>query len=503
MPFFKKSSSADAEPSDLDLEVADAFVALGRRDKDAPVPAGLAKETLISMMFRHADMLSGTMQSAESALLYEIASHLAGVGNESLTKGKSSEDLRQTGAVLLTAGRLQLALKVYEQLAQQDPGSHEDHTRLAALYRDANGDEMARDFLQNFFAKNPIEREPAANDKTSKGSILCMTGYDKSTYKIGKRGDGSFKCYRSGGHFMLRYLVDMHDYDVTNYVVARDNLATTQPTGTFDLLLNTIADPDTEHASLLSLEKYVADHPPASLINHPTHVMKTTRDGNYARLNAIDGIRFPRTIRFAAAGSSPENLASAIEAEGFNYPLIIRRTGTHTAVSTELVDHRQALESYIKSSEGDELYVIEFIDSSSDEGHFTKMRLFAIDGQLYPVVHHIDEVWNVHGGNRKTFMASHEWMLEKEQQFMRDPKSVIGNEAYALLQTLPDVIGLDFFGFDFTTLPDGTILIFELNPAMRHSFDHAENFAYLEPHMQAISDAFAAMVDKKIQEARS
>ncbi|MBO6505798.1 MAG: tetratricopeptide repeat protein [Kordiimonadaceae bacterium] len=502
MPFFNKSSKADSEPSDLDREVAEAFVALGRRDKDAPIPAGLAKETLISMMFRHADMLSGTMQSAESAILYEIASHLAGVGNDSLTKGKDAEDLRQTGAVLLAAGRLQLALKVYEQLVQQDPTSHDDHTRLAALYRNANGEDMARDFLQSYFAKNPVEREFAGDSQPSKGAILSVTGYDKSIYKVGKRGDGSYKCYRSGGHFMLRYLVDMHDYDVTSYVVARDNLSRIQPTGKQDLLLNTIADPDTEHASLISLEKYVVGHPPASLINHPTEVLKTTRDGNYDRLHSIDGIRFPKTMRFASANVSSDELATAIETEGFEYPFIVRRTGTHTAVSTKLIEHRSALEAYITDADGEELYVIEFVENRSPEGHFTKMRFFAIDGALYPVVHHIDEVWNVHGGNRKTFMANNEWMLEKEQQFMNDPASILGDQVYGLLQSLPAMIGLDFFGFDFTILPDDNVLIFELNPAMRHSFDHADNFSYLEPHMQAVSDAFANMVDRKIAQAR-
>ena len=503
MPFFRKSDTAATEPSDLDREVADAFVALGRRDADAPVPAGLAKETLISMMFRHADLLAGTMQSNESAILYEIASHLAGVGAESLTKGKSIEDLRQTGAVLLTAGRLQLAQQVYEQLTQQDPTNHDDHTRLAGLYRGSNGEDMARDFLQSFFAKHPIQHEPAPEGATSKGKILCTTGYDKSTYKVGRRGDGSFKSYRSGGHFMLRYLVDMHDYDVTNYVISKNNIETIQPKGPFDLLLNTIADPDTEFASLKSLEKYVEENEPASMINHPSAVLKTTRDGNFNRLNAIDGIRFPKTQRFPPNDRSPQQQAEAIEAEEFQYPFIVRRTGTHTAVSTALVENRPALEAYIEEAEGDELYVIEFIDNSSEEGHFTKMRFFAIDGVLYPVVHHIDKVWNVHGGNRKTFMASHEWMLEKEQRFMADPASVIGAETYELLKSLPKLIGLDFFGFDFTLLPDGNVLIFELNPAMRHSFDHAENFSYLEPHMQAISEAFAAMVDKKIAYGQS
>jgi hypothetical protein len=59
------------------------------------------------------------------------------------------------------------------------------------------------------------------------------------------------------------------------------------------------------------------------------------------------------------------------------------------------------------------------------------------------------------------------------------------------------VAKLDFFGVDFNVLDDGRILIFEMNPAMRHSFEHAQNFPYLIPHAQRITDAFQAMITSR------
>lgn len=503
MPLFKKSTSSDDQPSELDREVAEAFVAMGHRDKDAPVPAGLAKETLIAMMFRHADMLAGTMQAGESATLYELASHLAGVGTDALTKGKNPDELRELGSVLLAAGRFQLATSIFEQLVAENPSDRGSHVRLAAMYRDSKSESMAREFLETFFVKHPVTSEPAASDTATKGTVLQFSGYGKTTYKIGLGSNGIYKYYRSGGHFMLRHLVDLDHYDVDSYVIAQDNLVTTPPTQSCDILLNTIADADTEHESLKSLVAHLEKNPHSHIINHPAAVLKTTRDGNYERLNTIDGIRFPKTKRFGWQEQSPETIANEIEAAGFTYPFIVRRTGTHTAVSTALVQNREALTSYLAQSEPSELYAIEFVENKSAEGHYTKMRFFAIDGQLYPVVRHIDQVWNVHGGNRKTFMAGHDSMLAEEKQFMENPASIIGDHAYGLLQSLPDLIGLEFFGFDFTLLEDGTVLIFELNPAMRHSFDHADTFDYLEPHMQAIGDAFTAMVDRKIAAAQT
>lgn len=494
----KNSSVENSAPSALDLEVAAAFVEMGTRDDSAPVEPGLAKETLISLLYQQADLLAKNGQEKQSSTLFAFAMHLSGSKLENAATKADFDRLARQAHYLMSNGRFVLAAKIYQALVEAVPENHDMHLDLAAVYYALNKREEARKLLTELYKKYPIEFEPADENEISKGTLLRVSGFDKTYYKMGVRANGTFHRFRRGGHFMLTHLMDSDPYDVYSYTIADDNINQETPDVHHGLLLNTIADADIEYRSLKSLETYVEKNLNGPIINHPANVLKTTRDNNYGRLNAIDGIRFPKTQRFAAGNKTAEAVADDITAAGFQPPFIIRETGTHTAVTTALISEPTELEAYLNGVTGESLYVIEFIENASAEGHYTKMRFFAIDGQLYPVVRHVDQVWNVHGGNRKTFMKNHTWMVEKEKQFLRDPASVIGDKTYALLQTLPDLVGLEFFGFDFTLLDTGDVLIFELNPAMRHSFNHAENSPYMRPHLEAISNAFQAMIDRKV-----
>lgn len=496
-----KAKADTDKPSDLDLEVARAFVEMGTRDDDAPIKAGLAKETLTSLLFQHADLLAKDAQEKQSATLFEFAMHLSGNQLQQIGTKAGFAALESQAQYLLANGRFVIAAKVFEALVAAAPTNQELHLNLAALYFALNQQADADSLLVDFFNRQPTTFIPAESGGPKRGTLLQISGYDKSYYKIGRRANGMFQRYRRGGHFMLRHLLETTPYDLISYTVCADNITALAPDMGHDLLLNTIADADTEYRSLKSLETYVNDHTAKPIINHPTQVLKTTRDKNYQRLNSLPGIRFPKTERFLMADKSVADLMAEIDSAGFSLPLIIRETGTHTAATTELIQHNTDLERYLGGVSGNSIYAIEFIENASAEGHYTKMRFFAIGGALYPVVRHVDKVWNVHGGNRKTFMNSHPWMIEKEKQFLADPASVIGADTMATLEKLPEAIGLDFFGFDFTLLRDGEILIFELNPAMRHSFNHAENSPYMRPHLEAISSAFQAMVEQKIASA--
>jgi glutathione synthase/RimK-type ligase-like ATP-grasp enzyme len=55
-------------------------------------------------------------------------------------------------------------------------------------------------------------------------------------------------------------------------------------------------------------------------------------------------------------------------------------------------------------------------------------------------------------------------------------------------------IGLDFCGVDFAVGPDGKIVIFEANPAMRHHYDHVITASYIKPAHDRASAAFNQMI---------
>ena len=63
-------------------------------------------------------------------------------------------------------------------------------------------------------------------------------------------------------------------------------------------MLNTMADPDVEMASLKSLSKYLEGRPDTAVINHPSQIMKSSRDGNFRALQDVPGLYFPRTEGF-------------------------------------------------------------------------------------------------------------------------------------------------------------------------------------------------------------
>lgn len=492
--------SKGKKPTTLDRDLSAAYVALGIRDANAVAEAGLARKTLIDILTRHADLLAQQGESVKAGGLFSLAIELADEDYiDELAHESDEASASERAQALMRRGHFVLAIKLLEKIIQATPENGSAQKNLAALYNRVGEDDRARKLLTKYYADYPLEVGNLAEE--SSPAILCMYGYDKTQVKLGLKDESGFRRYRSGGHFMLQHLLDQSAYNLFRYTIADDNINDKLPPTDHALMINSIADADTEYNSLKSLETYLANHPEIDVINNPTSVLATTRDDNYEKLNALSGFKFPKTQRFITDDTNPKALADTIEKAGFTFPFIIRETGTHTAVTTVLLKSRFDLEEYLAMVSRGSVYAIEFVENATDEGYYSKIRFFGIDGQLYPVVYHTDQVWNVHGGNRKTFMASHEWMVEREQKFLNDPASVIGEDVYKRLQTLPELIGLDFFGIDFALLENGEILIFELNPAMRHSFKHGKNFPYMMPHLQAISDAFDAMVRKRISMA--
>jgi len=211
------------------------------------------------------------------------------------------------------------------------------------------------------------------------------------------------------------------------------------------------------------------------------------------------GIRFPETHRVEFDDSSAKDVAATMVRLGLDdAQVILRATGTHTARSTGLIGNRADLDAYVGNGTlSGPHYLIRYVESLWRDEYFRKLRLFCIDGTLHPVVCHLDKIWNVHGGNRKDIMRHDDELMNEEKQFLSDWRSYVGTANADRLESLVPLVGLEFFGIDFT-FDDAGLLIYEMNPAMRHSFDHAKDFAYKLPHDQAITEAFSGMLDRRL-----
>lgn len=414
---------------------------------------------------------------------------------------------------LINQDKAEEALNLLRALSEKEPDNRDVASWYAGLLSTDGDPSSGAAVMRDHYRDHPIAIRPG-RDKALP-PILLIRGFSNTRVLLGRDApDGKLRPGYRGGNFSHTHLLIDPAFAVIDYTIASENIlsevgseAPRLPDKA--LIVNSIADADIEAESLKTLDAFIRETG-MPVINPPQQVLKTTRDSNYQRLRETDGFYVPRTIRLSLGDDGADGLISGLKAEGFTPPFILREAGTHTARATTLVQDWGAVPAFLdgladthSGGLGDVFYATEFVDCRGAEdtraaGTYNKKRFFFIDRRLYPVVSHIDRVWNVHGSNRREVMRRTPWMIEQEKRFLADPRAEIGAPAYDRIEALKDDVGLDFFGIDFTMMPDGRVLVFEMNPAMRHSHDHARNTPHLTPYMEAITKAFEAMVRERL-----
>lgn len=363
--------------------------------------------------------------------------------------------------------------------------------RSAVKGRMGDGDEAAA-LLRAVARAAPVVPPPA--DATGP-TILQTRCLLSARYVLGFEPGRGFRGRFKGGHFSTDHLMDRRGYRmaIANLVGAEAPLrACASPS----LLLNTIACADRARPSLQAVARFLESRPDLPVVNHPDAVLRTTRDATAERLGGVPGARFAK-IRPYVAGADPLELVFAIETE-FAYPLIVRRAGTHTGDSVALAGDRGALSAYLGDTDpGTRLYAIAYEDARDPAGIHRKGRAFLIDGVLHPVALLGSDQWQIHSGDRYRIMAGDERLRSEERAYLADPEAALGRRRWAALREVCAGTGLDFVGVDFAPVADG-VLVFEVNAAMRHNFDHAGRFPYTRPHLERVSRAFQKLVVDRI-----
>ena len=410
--------------------------------------------------------------------------------------------LNAYGKLLLHIGQFAEASQAFRRCLDIAPNDYDSGLALSSLAYASGDKAAAQHILERVIRQRPyVFSHPPSPQKPT---LLRIRGLDGSAYSIVQKPDGSYKHLLRGGHFSIRELVDKKRYNVIILNIFEDNVDQLRDIPNIDLLLNTIACPDLKRASLLAAARFVDCYPTLPLINHPRRVLATTRERNALRLNLIPGVSFPKTERLGWDGASLDAIVREICGLGFIFPIIIRRVGSQTGSSVALINDETGLRQHFQQSPANqEYYIIQFKDCRNPQNIFNKIRVFFIDGNFYPVANLFHDSWNVHSGDRYRLMDKTQWTQDEEKTFLNDPVCYIGRTNFDKLCKIRDVVGLDFFGIDFTLLQDGTLFIFELNAAMRHNFDHAKNFPYTKPHLQRISMAFNHMLQSRLGRARA
>ncbi|MBV8085402.1 MAG: tetratricopeptide repeat protein [Chloroflexi bacterium] len=243
-----------------------------------------------------------------------------------------------------------------------------------------------------------------------------------------------------------------------------------------DLVVNTICDAD---LCCVALDRGVAllRHTRAPIIDHPAAILRTKRLDSAKRLGQLLGVRTPRTELWPRASITTD----ALERAGFAWPLLLRSPGFHTGFFFEKVDRAHDLAAALASLPGDELLVMEFVDTFAADGQVRKYRVLCVDGGLYPLHAAIARHWKVHYFSAD--MAESDVNRAEDRAFLTDMHAYLGDSAVEALERVAADLALEYAGIDFGLDSEGRVVVWEANAAINiPPLPDDERWAYrLEP----------------------
>lgn len=407
----------------------------------------------------------------------------------------NAEEVLASARGCVDAGDMISAKRHYEAVLRDDSGNYEALQALAALTYKAFRSSESERYLRLLCEQHPF-------------GAAARRGNDCQTIIVGARGLKNTRlrytlreeCYSLSlpeGHFSLEHFVSPHAWQVQDMNVYDTSVAIAEafPVGR-RLLVNTIACADRLSDSLVALGCYLEKSPHIPVINHPVAVLKTTRAENYRILDGAGGVVFPRVeaVEYGGRADQLERIRECI-AERFEFPLILRPRFTRSGLAPALVSSIQAVNSYFARNVLEKFfYIIQWKDLANREGLYNMMRVFCIDGRFFPVANLMHSHWNITYGASQSVMEQSLQIQNQERIFFQDFENYVGEKGMQGLRAIQEKVELDFFGVDFALLDDGRPYVFNCSPAMRHDYDRVESFPYTLAALDAVSQAFEAMV---------
>ncbi len=147
------------------------------------------------------------------------------------------------------------------------------------------------------------------------------------------------------------------------------------------------------------------------------------------------------------------------------FPAIIRPLGSHAGQGLRRVGDAAELAAYYAAHRGASSFTAaSFVDYRSADGWWRKYRVIFVDGVAYPLHLAIHDDWAVWYYNAR--MRACPAKQEEEWRFLGDMEAFLPERAMRALDRLAACVGLDYFGLDCTVMPDGRLLVFEIETGM-------------------------------------
>lgn len=418
-------------------------------------------------------------------------------------KPDHSGALNDFGTLVLKAGYREAARSLFGQAVRHHPDNPNGHVNLANLLLLLGDHGAARNHFEAALRLDPghihahrgisnllaeLGDEAAARRHRDRG----FTGH--AVTPLPYRGHGSpirvlLLVAAVGGNIPTGTLLDDRVFQTT--VLVADYAEPDAPLPPHDVVFNSIGDADLCREGLQAALAIVA-RSPRPVINHPRAVLRSGRAANAERLRGLQDVVVPRMVSLRRETLAGAQGAAAVAGLGFAFPLLLRSPGFHTGRHFVRVETASALAAAAAALPGDELWVIEQLDTRDDAGMFRKYRVMIVDRQLYPLHLALSRDWKVHYFTAD--MADRPDHRALDAAFLQDIAS-IGDKAIMALQRLRDVLDLDYGGVDFALSPAGEILFFEANATMIVQPPLLDpKWSYRRPAVEAVLGAAAGML---------
>lgn len=254
-----------------------------------------------------------------------------------------------------------------------------------------------------------------------------------------------------------------------------------------DVMFMAVGEGAENAAVLANLARLLQDHPGRVLNNAPALIAGLTRDAVSRMLADVPGVLCPPTQRISRLMLS----RAAYSGRSFGFPSVLRPVGSHAGRGLVRVDTVDDLNAFLAVSPEAEFYVAPFADYRGDDGLYAKARVVLIKGQPFASHMACSPHWMVHYLNAG--METNPARRRLEAEWMDGFDTGFARRHGTALRAISDRLGLDYFGLDCAELPDGRLLVFELDVAMIvHDMDSETLFPYKKPAMRKLFAGFLA-----------